>query len=506
MSKYHKPTQASPSLQTARVVTAEESIRPKPYHQPYHEEHATTITNKLYSAELTDNGAYIKQLSMEEYKDKESLPTRLLKNETGIYKTEDLSTPEAETTWHEVGKTADTVKYKAEDNKKVIIKNIKFHNTKYIIELELIFENKTTVPQEIYYKVYGGPGVIINEYIDPRYLSADIQTNENIFRKKPGSKGIKNRGCEILQGSPLWASSTGRYFSFIIKPEQEDAGAFVCGIDKNNLGTGVILGPIKLEPAGKLTRRYSLYAGPNDTVNMRTLGIQPENIINYGILNGIAQAIFKTLKFFHNIIGNYGLAIILLAFVISIILLPLTRKSLKSIKEMQKIQPEIDKIKKDYSDNPQKMNKEVMELYKRHKINPFGGCLPMLLQLPIFIALYNVFSRSVELKGASFLWIKDLSEPDAAFRLPFVLPMLGGYLNILPIIMSIAMVLQQKLAQPKGAEVSDQQRMMTMFMPVFMCIIFYNMPSGLVLYWLVNTVIMLILQEFVLKIKQPKPA
>jgi YidC/Oxa1 family membrane protein insertase len=163
------------------------------------------------------------------------------------------------------------------------------------------------------------------------------------------------------------------------------------------------------------------------------------------------------------------------------------------MQKMQELHPQMEKLKVQYKDNPQKMNKEVMELYKKYKINPFSGCLPMLLQMPVFIALYQALNRSIDLRNAKFLWINDLSAPDA-IPLPLSFPIIGNSINILPLIMVIAMVVQQKLSTKfMGAAVTDeqreQQRMMLILMPIIFGFIFYNMPSGLVLYWVVNTVL-----------------
>ena len=171
--------------------------------------------------------------------------------------------------------------------------------------------------------------------------------------------------------------------------------------------------------------------------------------------------------------------------------------------QMKKIQPHIQKLKEIHKDNPQKLNKEMMELYKKYNVNPLGGCLPMLLQMPIFIALYQGLMKSIELKGESFLWIKDLAQPDAV-PLPFSLPVIGSSINILPILMVIVMVLQQKITQGlTGSALSDeqasQQKMMMVIMPLMFGFIFYKMPSGLVLYWFTNTILMTIEQTLISK-------
>jgi YidC/Oxa1 family membrane protein insertase len=158
-----------------------------------------------------------------------------------------------------------------------------------------------------------------------------------------------------------------------------------------------------------------------------------------------------------------------------------------SMKKMQSLQPKINKLRERYNNNPQKLNKEMMDLYKEQRINPLGGCLPLILQMPVFIGLYQVLWRSVEFKGANFLWIKDLSEPDRLLIFPFSLPFIGNELNVLPVVMVVIMAIQQKLSA-KSMVVSDssqlaQQKMMMTIFPVFIGVIFYKFASGLALYF-----------------------
>ena len=162
------------------------------------------------------------------------------------------------------------------------------------------------------------------------------------------------------------------------------------------------------------------------------------------------------------------------------------------MKEMRKLQPEMERIKKQFKEDPQRMNQEVMELYRRHKINPLGGCLPMFLQFPILIGLFMTLRSVVELRGAPFiLWIKDLSLPDAVFTLPFNLPFLGAAINILPLLMTGVTFLQQKVSA------SGSSSGMMMFFPVFLLFIFYNFPSGLVLYFLCSNIINVLEQSWI---------
>jgi len=173
-----------------------------------------------------------------------------------------------------------------------------------------------------------------------------------------------------------------------------------------------------------------------------------------------------------------------------------------SMKKMQALQPKMEAIKVKHKENPQKLNMEIMEMYKREKVNPLGGCLPMLLQMPIFLALYQALMRSLDLRGAGFLWIKDLSMPDAV-PLPMSMPLLGNSINILPILMAGAMVFQQKIASRKSQGMSDQarqqQQMMMTMMPVLFLFIMYSFPAGLVLYWLTNTLLTMFEQRAIMR-------
>ena len=203
------------------------------------------------------------------------------------------------------------------------------------------------------------------------------------------------------------------------------------------------------------------------------------------------------LELANKIFKNYGIAIIALTILTNVLLFPFTRISYMSMKRMQLIQPQMNKLKEQHKNSPDKLNKEMMELYKKHKVNPFGGCLPMLLQMPIFIALYVALSKAVILINAKFLWIGDLSSPDRV-PLPFTLPYIGSEFHALPLIMCAGMAIQQKLSAVKiegqDPTMEQQQKMMAVMMPIIFGFVFYSMPSGLVLYWLTNTVIMTLYQ------------
>ena len=199
-------------------------------------------------------------------------------------------------------------------------------------------------------------------------------------------------------------------------------------------------------------------------------------------------------KFFYNFIPNYGIVIIIFSVLVKIVVYPLTKKSYKSMKEMSRVQPLLAELKEKYKGDPQRLNKETMKLYKEHGINPLGGCLPMLLQLPLLAALFIVFRSTIQLRGATFIpgWIDDLSRADTIFTLPFSLPMYGDQFNILPILMAGSMIFQSKMTMQ-----DPKQKAMVYIMPIFMLLIFNQFPSGLNLYYTMFNVLTIIQQKFI---------
>ena len=203
----------------------------------------------------------------------------------------------------------------------------------------------------------------------------------------------------------------------------------------------------------------------------------------------IAKPLLYALRFFHKYVGNWGLAIIILTILIKVLFWPLTHKSYKSMKEMQKLQPYMAKLREKHKGNKEQLNKELMSLYKTYKVNPVGGCLPMVIQIPVFFALFRILGNSIELRHAPFIfWINDLSAPDRlfsfAFKIPFMSPPYG--IPILTLLMGASMLIQQKMTPTPG---DPTQAKIMMFLPVVFTVMFINFPSGLVLYWLVNNIL-----------------
>ena len=248
--------------------------------------------------------------------------------------------------------------------------------------------------------------------------------------------------------------------------------------------------PYKLSPVESRDYNYTVFIGPERTELLKEYGGDFDKIKRYykfGLFDAIAKLIGGLMKVLYGFIPNWGVCIILISIVIYYSMYPLTAKGMASMKRMQALQPKIQQLKERYEDNPQKLNQEMLELYRREKINPLGGCLPMLFQMPVFIGLYQVLWRNVDFKGAHFLWIKDLSQPDRLFTLDFSLPVIGTDINLLPILMIIIMAVQQRFSA-KNMTAADpvqqqQQKMMMTVMPLLLGFIFYKFASGLTLYF-----------------------
>ena len=257
-----------------------------------------------------------------------------------------------------------------------------------------------------------------------------------------------------------------------------------------------------LAPGAEKTYTYDLFYGPKKLTLLKEIGSNLEKIINFGWFDVIAKPTLYLLNWLYSIFGNYGIAIILVTVILKALFWPITQKGLKSMKNMQKLQPKMVKIKEKYKDDAARMNQEVMNLYKTYKVNPLGGCLPMVLQIPVFFALYKVLLQSIELRHAPFmLWITDLSAPDRLY-LGFDVPYLGG-LPVLTLLMGASMFLQQKMT-PTTADPTQAKIMM--FLPIIFTFMFLNFASGLVLYWFVNNLLSIFQQYMINRQKKSVPA
>jgi YidC/Oxa1 family membrane protein insertase len=295
-----------------------------------------------------------------------------------------------------------------------------------------------------------------------------------------------------------WAGFSDSYFLSALMPHEGDPARLWLKLEHGSIDAEILvpIGAVRSQPY-----TFVAFVGPKDLHLLAEVGHDLSRTLNLGWFTAIAEPMLRTLKLFHRASGNYGIDIIVLTVLIKLLFIPLTRKSFQSMQQMQKLQPELKRLQERHAGDREALNREVMELYRRHKVNPLGGCLPMLLQMPIFIGLYNALLNAVELRHASFgLWINDLSAPDRLPPFPHPpLAMVAGYelrIPVLTLLMGVSMLLQQRMTPAAGDPV--QQRMM-MFMPLMFTVMFINFPSGLVLYWLVNNLLTIAQQALLLR-------
>ncbi len=250
--------------------------------------------------------------------------------------------------------------------------------------------------------------------------------------------------------------------------------------------------PFSLEPGQGRAVPYRLVAAPKVEEVLERYAVGLEQVVDLGLLPSVSRLALVVLNLIHSVIPNYGIAIILLTAFVRVILHPLTRKSQMSMAKMQKLQPEIAELQKQFGDDRERLAQEQMKLWRKYGVSPLSGCGPLLLQLPVLIALFGALRAAIELRHAGFLWVDDLSRPDTLLRLPFSVPILGDAFNLLPLFMAAAMLLNQKFTPETGTEQGKQQQKIMKWLPLFFVLILYNFPSGLCLYLTVSTSIGLV--------------
>ena len=373
------------------------------------------------------------------------------------------------------------------DSTRKITKRFIFPNSNYDMWLEISIQNLSSSPINV-----GLPVVLGVLDFSAKNKQAQFQ---DVFMAEKDKTHHYNGRKNVEAADLKFMGLREKYFCAIAEPEAESWAGFIRKVSAQDSEVGLKMAEASLAPGQSVVKKFHIYLGPQDLRIINKINPAWSSVVNYGTFDIISQILLQLLEFLYRLVHSWGWAIVILSLLVYFALYPLSIKQMRSMKEMQALQPKIEALRKTYKDNPQKLNKEIMLLYKEHKVNPFGGCLPLLLQMPIFFALYQALMRSVSLKGAHFLWIKDLSEPDRLFLLPTSLPILGNEINILPIVMAIGMFLQQKLSSAStGGAAAEQQKMMLIIMPIMFGIIFYHMPSGLVLYWFINSALMLVFQ------------
>jgi YidC/Oxa1 family membrane protein insertase len=362
-----------------------------------------------------------------------------------------------------------------------------FHADSYLIDCDIVIQNGSDMPVTDAL-VITTPGIFDEETKKRSRFAFEgpvAYVNNEFLSIKP--KDIEDQ--DTFNGTIDWTGYTDRYFLTAVLPEGNGEGHLKLSFENDVAESRLVWQMDRIDPGKQGEYPFSYYMGPK---SLKVLGEYDNTLkkaINFGFFDILAKPLLITMNFIHDIIPNYGVAIILLTVLIKLIFWPLGTKSYKSMNEMKKVQPLMMKIREKYKDDKQRMNQEIMSLYKTYKVNPASGCLPLLVQMPIFFALYRMLYQAIELRHAPFVgWIKALSGPDRLFHFDFAIPLMEAPYGIpvLTLIMGASFLLQQKMTPTAG---DPMQAKMMMLMPIFMTVLFINFPSGLVLYMLVNNII-----------------
>ncbi len=388
---------------------------------------------------------------------------------------------------------------------KKISKKITFYGGKYHFDVVVNIEDPDEILLNDQYQIgwkNGIPLTEINKTDDNNYSHAYVYMADELENYK-----IKDEGQQKplnLTGSADWLAIRTKYFlTSVVNNDKENIvdGIYIGGKGKKE--QKIVVGLYDVMFNARYNKRaensYRYYIGPLDYNELKKYN----NNLDILILNNgwyertfrfFSLLILPVLEFLYKFIPNYGLVIILFSILIKILLYPLTKKSYMSMRQMQMVQPLMTELRKKYKDDPQRLNKEMMKLYKEHGVNPMGGCLPMLLQMPLLFALFIVFRSTIQLRGAPFIpgWINDLSRSEGLLTLPFSLPFYGNEFNILPVLMAITMIFQSKMTTQ-----DPKQKAMIYLMPIFMLLIFNTLPSGLNLYYTMFNLLTIIQQIFI---------
>ncbi|MEW6680026.1 MAG: membrane protein insertase YidC [bacterium] len=425
-------------------VVQKPTIETKEPSLPLVDEKELIFKNSLFSLALSQKGT-IKSLNLLKFNDRKGLPYTIIKDED----TFSIFLEEKEIFPNEFSK--DGFVYDLQSFK--IIKKYEFSSSTYPFTMNLSFINKKDKPITI-------PGVCFSLKSS---LGQDPELKENPFLYQTAS-GIKKAKNVLKNDEAInWVGAQDKYFLFVVKPEMRFSSILLSPEDIK-----AFFPRYSLKPNEVIKNKIMVYAGPRDYKILKGVGLESLSGLWF-----LPKIIILALVFFYKLIGNYGVAIILLTLIVKVLLHPLTRTNFKMMKKMQAIKPHIDKLREKHKDDHETIQKEMMRLYKEHNVNPFGGCLPLILQIPIFFALYSALDKGIELRGAPFvLWIKDLSLKDPYF--------------VLPILMGLTMFIQQKMT-PSTQDPSTEKMML--IMPLVMTFLFLSFPSGLVLYWLVQNIL-----------------
>ena len=363
-----------------------------------------------------------------------------------------------------------------------VLREYRFHQNDYAVEMKTRINTSQLAIKNLQYRIVLGPGMggKISSQTDYIVFSGATVFNNNERIEHPPEE---LNSTTYYRGDLKWVAFQNKYFGSALIPLQGSKAGIVFK-EKDQVFVGLEYESVQ----SAANASHLFYAGTKELEILENKGNHLVRMIDYGWFGNkfafLVKPLLKVLAFFYGLTQNYGWSIILLTIIIKLLFFPLTHKSFKSMKGMQKIQPYVKVIQERNKDDRQKMNEELLELYKKHKVNPVGGCLPMLLQIPVFIALYHALFFSIELRGAPFIgWITDLSVQDPYY--------------VTPVMMGITMFLQQKMTPSVG---DPMQQKIMMFLPIIFTFLFISFPAGLVIYWTVNNILTISQQYYIYKV------
>jgi YidC/Oxa1 family membrane protein insertase len=469
-----------------------------------------TVKTALYTAEITTRGGLIKKWELHDYLTWDSQPVELVDYDRGgdfsllftssdgkLINTRWLYFDAEFSPWRIVQLEGDQ-SYTVElvlpvDRNRRLIKRLTFRNGSYAFDAEVIFVNLDKVVSNYEYQIVWESGLRYAEHNsvdESNYAMAYTYSGGELTELDATHPGEPIK--RDINGATGWVAARTKYFALALLAEEgKTQGAYMEGLrtplpDHGEKESYSLALKMPLRGAPEEHAKVTVFIGPLDFDILKGFHRGLDQMMSLGaawIIRPISEYVMIPLfQFLRMLIPNYGLVIIVFSIIIKIALHPLTRTSMRSMKRMQALTPLMNEIREKYKDDPQKMNQQVMNLYKEYGVNPAAGCLPLLLQMPILFALYAVFRSSIELRQASFFWwIRDLSIPDTIAKLPFTIPVVGiTEISGLAVAMGVTMFIQQKMT------VTDpRQKTMVWMMPILMTLLFNSLPSGLNLYYFV---------------------
>ena len=502
-----KPMGVSDILKPDSLLYTEKQKRTEKNNSEAHNETITTIENNLYRATVSSiNGGTFTSFVIKNYYKPDSIQVDLLsglKNDNLLFFIEDLDGKPINVKRSWKLETEYIPKFLNDEHTLVyslvvmgekITKKLTFSPDTYALQIEIDCSKiRNTIFRDLEVGWFSGLAPTEEDIVgDQTYFKSYVFQGGELESQKVK---LGESEEQSFNGPANWVAVRTKYFVSAFIPENPSSvekTILTSDFQKNERYNVSFV----VESGRKSV--FTLYLGPLEYDQIKALSVDLDMVMDFGwsFIRPISKGVLYSLKEIHKFVPNYGFVLIIFSFLVKLIVYPLTKKSYQSTAAMQTIQPEISALRDKYKSNPQKLNQATMQLYKEKGVNPLGGCLPMLLQMPLLFALFQVFRTTIELRAEPFVWwIKDLSAPDTIIHLPFTVPIYGNQISVLPILMVVSMFIQQRMMSP-GAQ-QPQQKTMQYFMTGFFFLMFNSFPSGLNLYYTLFNVLTILQQKLV---------